>query len=182
MKKFNIKNMALCAMFAALSAVSAFIKIPSPIVPFTMQVFVVVLSGVLLGSRLGAISQALYVAIGLIGLPVFTTGGGLGYVFQPSFGYLFGFICGSFVAGFITERIKKPSFLGYFLALIITIIAVYIPGVIHLYIIKNLYLGTSMSIGKTLWYGAALFIPEDLITGIIAILIALRIRPVINNL
>jgi len=86
--KLSTKDIAQIALFAALTAVGAFIRVPLPIVPFTLQTFFVALSGALLGARRGMLAQLLYVAIGLLGVPIFTKGGGIGYVFQPSFGYL----------------------------------------------------------------------------------------------
>ena len=84
----KIKDLTLMALFAALTAVGAFITIPVPPVPFSLQIFFAILAGALLGSRRGAISVAVYVLLGLCGLPVFTKGAGLSYIFQPTFGYL----------------------------------------------------------------------------------------------
>ena len=95
--KSRTYKMILVALFAALIAVGAFIRVPVPLVPFTMQTFFVVLAGMLLGKKLGAASALVYLAIGLIGIPVFTQGGGIGYVLKPSFGDMIGFI----VAGYI---------------------------------------------------------------------------------
>jgi biotin transport system substrate-specific component len=53
----------------------------------------------MLGSKLGALSQLIYVVLGLIGIPVFTKGGGLSYIFEPSFGYLIGFILAACIIG-----------------------------------------------------------------------------------
>ena len=80
----------------ALTAVGAFIKIPLPYIPFTLQTFFVFYSGILLGAKLGMLSQIIYILIGLVGIPVFSNGGGPSYVFQPSFGFLIGFIISTF--------------------------------------------------------------------------------------
>ena len=74
--------MVLCAMFAALIAVGAFIRIPIPYVPFTLQLFFTTLAGLLLGPKLGAASSLVYMITGLIGIPIFTEGGGPGYIFR----------------------------------------------------------------------------------------------------
>ena len=74
--RFPVRIMTLSALFAVLTALGAFIRIPFPLVPITLQTFFVFLSGTLLGSRAGALAQVLYVGMGLIGLPVFTGGGG----------------------------------------------------------------------------------------------------------
>ena len=65
----------------------SFIRIPVPLVPFTLQITFTTLAGLLLGSKKGAISVAVYVLMGLIGIPVFTQGGGFSYVLKPSFGF-----------------------------------------------------------------------------------------------
>ena len=66
------RALILTALFAALTAVGAFLRIPFPIAPITLQVFFTAMAGVLLGPRYGALSQLVYVVLGLIGLPVFT--------------------------------------------------------------------------------------------------------------
>ena len=76
-------NLILIALFAALSVVGAFVKIPTPLVPFTLQTLFCVYAGFLLGARRGFASQLLYLLIGLIGIPVFALGGGPSYVLQP---------------------------------------------------------------------------------------------------
>ena len=81
--------MVLCGMFAALVAIGAFIQIPVPYMDyFTLQFFFVLLAGLILGADKGAISVGCYVLLGLVGVPIFAAGGGIGYIFRPSFGYL----------------------------------------------------------------------------------------------
>ena len=71
------KKMVLCALFAALVAIGAFIQIPVPNLDyFTLQFFFVLLAGMLLGPRVGPLSIAVYVAIGLLGIPICAAGGG----------------------------------------------------------------------------------------------------------
>ena len=100
------KNLILVSLFAALTAVGAFIRIPIPFVPFTLQYLFCAFAGILLGPKLGALSQIIYVGMGLIGIPVFTEGGGIAYVFKPTFGYLIGFIVAAYVIGKIAEKIQ----------------------------------------------------------------------------
>ena len=75
-KKVNVRDLSLMALFAALTAVGAFITIPVPPVPFSLQIFFAILAGALLGSRQGAMSIVIYLLLGLCGLPVFTKGAG----------------------------------------------------------------------------------------------------------
>ena len=108
MKVSTLRNMILCALFAALIAVGAFIKIPVPVVPFTLQYLFTMLSGLMLGSKWGLAAVGIYIALGLAGLPVFAQGGGIGYVLQPSFGYIIGFALGAFVTGLIAQKSAGP--------------------------------------------------------------------------
>ena len=106
-KTNKTKNLAYCALFTALIAVGAFIRVPVPVVPFTLQYLFTMLAGLLLGPRLGTIAVGTYVLLGLVGLPIFAQGGGFWYVFQPSFGYLLGFCVGTFVTGWLAQRLEQ---------------------------------------------------------------------------
>ena len=103
------KDLSFIALFAALIAAGAFIRVPIPVVPFTLQFLFTTLAGLLLGGRKGAVSVIVYIAIGLAGLPIFSEGGGIFYVFNPTFGYLIGFAAGAYVTGKITESAAAPS-------------------------------------------------------------------------
>jgi biotin transport system substrate-specific component len=78
----SLRNQILCAIFTALIAIGAFIRIPVPVVPFTLQFLFTTLAGVLLGARLGALSVIIYIVLGLMGVPVFAEGGGPGLYLQ----------------------------------------------------------------------------------------------------
>ena len=95
------KALVYCSLFTALIAVGAFIRVPIPVLPFTLQYLFTMLAGLLLGPRLGTISTVAYMLLGLAGLPIFTEGGGLWYVFKPSFGYIIGFCGGTFVTNYV---------------------------------------------------------------------------------
>ena len=111
--RLSTRELVWAALFSALIAVGAFIKIPLGVVPLTLQLFFVILAGLLLGARLGFIAVFTYVAIGLLGIPVFTRGGGIGYVLQPTFGYILGFCFAAFVAGLIVEKSAKKTLFTY---------------------------------------------------------------------
>lgn len=178
----KVRNLILVALFAALTAIGAFIKIPMPISAITLQTLFCVMAGLLLGPWLGSLSQVLYIIIGLIGIPVFTSGGGLGYVFQPTFGYLVGLIAGAFVSGMIIERMKKLSFLTVLFAAVAGMLAVYIVGVPYLYIIKNFYLGKGMPVGDVLYYGLVLFVPGDVLKSIVIAILVVKLKPILAKM
>ena len=104
------KDLVLCAMFVALIAVGAFIKVPVPVVPFTLQFLFTMLAGLLLGPVNGALAVVVYIVLGLVGLPIFTQGGGPGYIFQPSFGYIIGFAVAAYVTGRIANEKSRPGY------------------------------------------------------------------------
>ena len=102
------KMLARTALLAALTAIGAFIKIPLGVSSITLQFFFTAMAGCLLGPMWGAVSQGVYVLLGLVGLPIFTLGGGFGYVLQPTFGFLLGLIPSAWVMGLITKKSRKP--------------------------------------------------------------------------
>ena len=92
--------MTRVALMAAVTAVAAQIAVPIPPVPFTLQVLAVILSGLLLGPRYGALAQAIYVLVGAVGVPVFAEfSGGLGVILGPTGGYLVSYPIAAAVAG-----------------------------------------------------------------------------------
>lgn len=178
----KVRDLVLVALFAALSAVAAvFLRIPAPIVPFTMQFLVVVLAGLLLGSKRGALSQAVYLALGLAGLPVFAGGGGPGYVLQPTFGYLLGFIPGAFLCGVVVERWGRLTFMKAMAAALICMVAVYACGVPYLWAIQNVYLKKAVTAGNVLYVGFVQSAGYDIVKCAVAALVALKLRPALNR-
>ena len=178
-KKFTTRDLILCALFTALSAIGAFIRIPVPLVPFTLQITFTTLAGLLLGSKKGAISVAVYVLMGLIGIPVFTQGGGFSYVLKPSFGFLVAFIIGAFVTGLIVEKKQNPSFLRILGASFAGM--AFVLGAIYFYIICNFVINAPVSIGKTVMSCFVLVAPGNIALAILAALVAKRIIPILNR-
>lgn len=98
------------ALMAAVTAVAAQITVPISPVPFTMQVLAVILSGLLLGVRTGALAQAIYVLVGAVGVPVFAGfKGGLGIVLGPTGGYLISYPIAAAVAGLAAHTVARAS-------------------------------------------------------------------------
>ncbi len=130
------------AAFVALMVVGAFIKIPNPFfpaVPITLQLFFAILSGLILGARKGLISQLVYTMLGLVGLPVFAYGGGLGYVLNPTFGFVIGFIFAGYFAGLFREKFSA-TLRGIYIASLVGFVFIYGLGIPYIYLIKSLVL------------------------------------------
>ena len=164
------KKLVQAALLAALTAVGAFIRFPLGAMSFTLQDMFTVMAGVLLGWKWGAASQAAYVVLGLVGLPVFTQGGGLSYVFQPSFGFLLGMIPAAAVTGLIAgnkgepKRVIPACFLG--------LAVMYLIGVPYMGMILNLYMGKGLSVWTIVKTGLLVYIPGDTLKVIVVAIVS----------
>ena len=99
MKHMKTRELVLCALFVALITVGTFVRIPVGADVYTLQFLFTLLAGLLLGERLGALAVLVYIALGLLGVPVFASGGGPSYVLQPTFGFMLGFLPGAYLTG-----------------------------------------------------------------------------------
>ena len=124
--------------FAALTAAAAQISVPLPFtqVPFTFQPTVVLLSGLVLGPRLGAASQVLYLAAGIAGLPVFAVSPTLPLgalrLLGPTGGYLMSYPLAAFVAGVLARRGFDRRYLTSIAAMALGLVVIYACGTLWL--------------------------------------------------
>ncbi|MBL7203048.1 MAG: biotin transporter BioY [Desulfobacteraceae bacterium] len=170
-KGLSIRGMIYASVFGAVTAAGAYMMIPLPPVPITLQTMFVYLAGALLGARLGALSQVVYLLIGIIGLPVFAGGkAGLGVLLGPTGGYLIGFIAGAYVIGKLVEMRQRPGFIWIVFSMVIGTVVIYLFGVIQLSLIARL------SIDKAITVGALPFLIGDTLKIVVAALIAVKIR------
>ena len=135
----NLRMTVYCAVFTAFIIVGGFISIPIPAgpVPLVLTDFFVMIAGLFLGFKYGLISVTLYLALGVIGLPVFAGGtSGLAVLFGPRGGFLFGFLLLVSCIGFITAKLK-PSIITHLIALIAGNILLYLIGVPWLKVVMN---------------------------------------------
>lgn len=175
------KSLVYCGLFTALIAIGAFIKIPVPVVPFTLQFLFTTLAGLLLGSKMGTISVVAYMVLGLVGIPIFSEGGGLWYVFKPSFGYIIGFCIETFVTGLMAERMKMKTIFRYLLANFTGLLIVYAVGMAYYYVICNFVIDTPIALGPLFLYCFILAVPGDICLCILAAFLAKRVKPVLNR-
>lgn len=180
MSNQNTKNAAYVGLFATLVMVGAFIKIPTPIIPFTLQFLFVCLAGFLLGANKGFLSVFIYAALGLAGLPIFTGGGGITYVLQPTFGYIVGFIICAYTTGLISEKLK-PTLLNYTIAAVSGLIILHIIGVPYYYFISHNVINNNLSFSQIFLFCFVYTFPFDFILSIISARLALRLKPFINK-
>ena len=185
----NLSTMDIvcCGLFAAMIAIGAFIKIMIPVgafeVTFSLQFFFALLAGILLGERLGFLSVLAYLVIGLVGVPVFAHGGGLGYLLRPTFGFLIGFAAAAYLAGLISGKFSKKGFLPFLLATFVGEMGYYACGLIYYFIMFNFVLTNGQSIGAaelfSVWFLSTVI--PDFILCILASRLGMRLYPAFRN-
>ncbi len=175
------KNMVLCSVFIALIVVGTFIRIPIPVVPFTLQLLFTMLAGLLLGGKLGTTSVCIYIVMGLLGLPVFAEGGGIGYILKPSFGYIIGFAVASYITGVIANKVFNPSYKRLFAANFIGLGIVYLFGMLYYYLMSNFYLGNPIGLWPLFLYCFILAVPGDIVLCILGAFLGKRMIPMMRN-
>ena len=175
----KLRNLILTALFAALTAIGAFIRIPFAFSSITLQFFFTAMAGVLLGARWGAASQAVYVLLGLVGLPIFTQGGGFSYVLQPTFGFLVGLIPAAWLIGYMSR--KKSGFWWLCLSCLAGLGVLYLIGMPYMAVMLNVYLAKGMSLWSLLMAGMLPFLPGDMVKIAVTALLCGRLRPVLSR-
>jgi biotin transport system substrate-specific component len=176
-KKELIRNKGLCQLFGVgvfiiLTVLSAFVRIPLPFtpVPLTLQTFFVLLSGALLGRKLGVFAQGAYLFLGLTGQQVFTgLGSGSLYLLGPTGGYIVGFILASFLAGSLLIKEKQSVFV-VFIKLLAADFIILFSGLLWLKI------SLSCSLSKAFLLGFFPFILGDLLKVALATVVYQKLR------
>lgn len=175
-----LNRLIMTGLFAALSGVLAQLLIPLPFtpVPITLQTLAPMLAGLLLGPRYGALSQVVYLALGLAGAPVFAGGqGGPGVLLGPSGGYLVGHVAGAWLTGRLAAGSWGRPLLRFVAAAVAGgIAAIYAVGVPWLAVVADLPAGAALAAG------ALPFLPGDIIKAAAAALLAQRLAHALPDL
>jgi biotin transport system substrate-specific component len=170
-KPLSLRGMIYASLFGAVTAAGAFLIIPFAFVPITLQTLFLNLAAALLGGRLGALSQVVYVLLGIIGLPVFAGGkGGIGVLFGPTGGYLIGFVVAAYVIGKLIELKEHAGFVWMACSMVAGLVIIYFFGIVQLSFVAKLTLIKAVSVG------VLPFLIGDALKIIIAILITLKLR------
>lgn len=185
-KRWSVRDLAYGGLFTALIAVGAFIKITIPVQPvpmhFTLQFFFVLLSALLLGSRRSLLCVGTYLIIGLCGLPVFATGGGLSYLLKPTFGFLIGFAAAGYLTGRVYELKRRAMFPWLLFSAVWGLAADYACGMIYFYICSNYVLHVAVGWRLVFINCFLLTVGEDFILCVLAAALAKRLIPVFQNM
>ena len=157
------RDFTLAALMAALTAVGAFVTVPLGPVPFTLQPLFVMLAGLVLGWRLGALSMVIYLVVGLVA-PVYHGGtSGIGVLVGPTGGYLWGFVVAAALTGALAQRLRSTSLRGLFAAAAAGLIPIYVLGAAWL----AWQLHTT-SFHVVIWSGVLEFLPLDVVKALLA--------------
>src|SRR5215212_60641 len=176
--RLRLAMMTRAALMAAVTAVAAQIAVPIFPIPFTLQVLAVVLSGLLLGARYGALAQAIYLLVGAIGVPVFAEfRGGLGVLLGPTGGYLLSYPIAAAVAGLATYAARSATRRrALWMSLLwgcVGLAVIYAFGATWLAVV------TKLPIAVALAQGVAPFVVFDLMKVALAALVAVAAAPAI---
>jgi len=179
--KSNVRNLVYVALFIVLITIGAKVVIPIPVCPFTLQLLFTTLAGPVLGPVYGGISVLCYIVLGLIGVPVFATGGGFGYVLQPTFGYLVGFAAGAFLTGLIAGKNRDScSFLRLLAANFAGLLVVYLMGIVYFWLIKTFYIGNPIGFKALILYCFVLAVPGDIVLCVVAAILSKKLLPILK--
>ena len=164
----NTRKTLITALFTGLIIVGTFIKVPLPPVPITLQTLFLILAALLGGFNVGFFSFIIYLILGTIGLPIFSSGGGIGALIGPTGGYLFGMLLATIIAGLISDlgKEKDNKILYFIIGGLLATLAIYAIGV------PWLKLSTSMEWNKAFKLGLLPFIIGDTIKLIIVVLLS----------
>lgn len=164
--KLSTRQIILCGLFTALISILAQISIPLPFttVPFTLQIFGIAITGLILGSKCGFISTLIYLILGAIGIPVFANfAGGISVLFGPTGGFLLGYPLMAFIIGYAKEKFNSNFIIS--ISMILGLAIVYTLGTIMFSFI------TGNTILQSLIYCVVPFIAVDILKLILAYII-----------
>ena len=184
MKRKNlIVTLTLSALFCTLIIIGSFIRIPMPnMMPVTLQTFFVLLTALVLPIKASVLAIITYIALGLIGLPIFSGGGGIGYVLLPNFGFIIGFLIVTVIISIITQKLQNRKLWHYIVISLLGITVIYIIGILYFAFITNVYNKGDYS---AIWFIHTVFLPflpKEIICIILSSISAYKIRPYITKL
>lgn len=182
-KRWTIEEMTLCGLFTALIAAGAFIKISIPVQPFpmnfTLQWLFVLLSAFVLGPKRGFISVCVYLAVGLVGVPVFAAGGGPAYLVRPTFGFLLGFAMAAYVTGAVDKLIHATTVRKMIFSAFCGMIVMYLSGMFYFYFISNYVIQMPVTWKLVLINCFLLTVGGDFLLCVLAAILGKRLRGMI---
>ena len=177
-KKMNIKDMVLVGVFAAVMAVLSQVALPMPGgVPITIQIFTVALIGSVLGYKHGPLTLVIYILIGAVGAPVFSSmRGGLGVIMGTAGGYIVTWPVMAAFCGIRPDTGREK--LDYVLSVILGIIGLLIVEAAGAFWWARL---TEGNWGVIMIYSFTAFIPKDMVLTVLGLIVGKKVRTSLRN-
>lgn len=176
MNKISTKNLVLCGLFAALTAVFSQIAIDIGPVPINLATLSVYIAGGLLGWKYGATSQIVYVLLGMVGVPVFAKfSGGFGIVMGKTGGYIIGYVVAALITGFFAEKVKLPKAISLPIGMILGTVALYALGTLWFTQV------TGNGFKQSLVWCVYPFIPGDIVKIIFATFLVVALQKALRK-
>ncbi len=183
--KFSTLDIVYCGLFATLMMIGANITSFAPFlvvggVPITLQPLFAILAGLVLGSRLGAVSITVYTLLGLVGAPVFAKfSGGFSSILSPTFGFIVTFILSAYVAGKMVEYRRTKTM--YITAALVGIAINYLIGTNWMYYAYKLWAAAPEGFTyKMAWLWMIPPLPKDIILAVFAGIFGYRLQKIIK--
>ncbi|RPJ95017.1 biotin transporter BioY [Rummeliibacillus sp. TYF005] len=183
--KLSTLDIVYCGLFATLMMIGANITSFAPFlvvggVPITLQPLFAILAGLVLGSRLGAISITVYTLLGLVGAPVFAKfSGGFSSILSPTFGFIITFILSAYVAGKMVDVRRTKSM--YIAAALVGIAINYLLGTNWMYYAYKLWASAPEGFTyKMAWLWMIPPLPKDIILAIFAGIFGFRLKKIVK--
>ncbi len=171
--KTNI--LALCGLYLALLTISAKIQIPTPLIPFTLLTACFLLCIFTLPGFAPLFTVGAYIFAGLVGLPVFASGGGFSYLLNPSFGYLLGFLIASLIKCLLVKK-RLTDYKQLLLFSLLFLLIVHLVGNLYVYIILTAHLSVKITLLQSFITNGLLFIPIDVAWALICPIVIKRLN------
>lgn len=173
MKKIDLFEICLSSFLLALLIIGSKLSISIGIISLTLQTLIIFLIIGLVRKRCAIFIIGTYIFLGLVGVPVFSDGGGFAYVLKPSFGFIIGFLLAAIVA---PNKLNK----GWWKLLnsTISLLIIYLCGCVYMYFILNYYMGKSVSVLYVINAGVTPFVVKDYLCAILSTIIAIRLAPI----
>lgn len=167
----NSKSLVKIALMTSITVGLSFVKVPFYPVPFTLQTLAAMLAGILLKKWEGVSSQIIYILLGLIGIPIFSQGGGIGYIFNPTFGYLLFLPVLTLLVNILWKRLK-------IFGIIIPSVCLLFFGTFYYIVLFSVPLDNG--IWKILINFAVIFIPAEILKSFCAYFLGKKLKIILK--
>ncbi len=176
-KTFSVRNLTYSGIFIALLCVSGVFNVPIANGAISLQLAVVFVLSCILDKKLAFLTVLAYIILGLAGLPVFAKGGGLGYILQPTFGFVISFIFSAFLLSLIYKsRIFKRKSIAYIVGVAVSLIVVYVLGSSYMYFVFKLTTENQFDFARIISFAVTPYLLPDIGKAIFAYFIVIALE------